>query len=100
MNFFKSFSRFIIFIIEGFSFGHILFICGGVRPIISVWGPATATAAAVATVTARRPMSSAAATIAITLMAMIASGIQVFICFANTQGELAKSVVGNVMEGL
>jgi hypothetical protein len=34
-------------------------------------------------------MSSAAATIAITLMAVIASGIQILVCLANTQGELA-----------
>lgn len=70
MDLFKSFPRFIIFIIEGFIFGRYPFICGGVVPFISVGGPATTAAAAVATV-ARRAVSSAAA--AITLVAVIAS---------------------------
>lgn len=58
MDFFKSFSRFIIiFIIEGFRFGLNLYICVGVVPFISVVGSTAASAAAAASATAAIPVA-------------------------------------------
>lgn len=77
MDFFVSFSRFIIFIIEGFRFGLNLYICVGVVPIISMVGSIAATATAAAAAAARIPAAgrtSSAAALAL-FMAVILSAL-------------------------
>jgi hypothetical protein len=75
MDFFITFSRFIIFIVEGFRFGLNLYFCVGVVPFISMVGSAAATAMAAAAAAAKIPAAGRTSSAAALFMAVVLSAL-------------------------